>query len=176
MYGWRNNGGLGTAAPTNVYVQTAPPANPTVSDCAYDCTTFWNWLIHPCCVDASPNWEGNFITGSNPYQGLPETPPPIAPLSPVATASNPNPLITPPASASAAQETVDATIAATTAANQAQAQSFFADLNTSIQNQNPSGCSSTIAPSFGVCDSTIYWVGGILAASLLLFGSMGRGH
>lgn len=117
----------------------------------------------------------------NPYQGLAPTPGNVnmnIPGPPVATPSNANPLVVPPVSGPAAQETVDATIAAGEAQRQANAQSFFADLNTSIVNaQNAAaGCPSTIAPSLGVCDSTIYWTAGILAGVVALSAFMKGGR
>lgn len=163
MYGWRSEFGLGDTAPTNANVQAAPPANPTVSNCSYDCTTFWNYMFHPCCVDASPNWAGNLIAGGNPYQGLPPTPAPTPPPAPVATPGNPTPLTTPPANQQMAQDTVDATIVAGQQAQQAQAQDFFSSLDTSL---NPAGCSSTMLS--GICDSTVLIAGGIVFTTLML--------
>ena len=163
MYGFRTGTGMGAVS---ALVQTAPPADPT---CLHDCTSFWNWMLFPCCADAAVNWETIQITG-NAYEGLPSTPAPSTMPAPVGTAANPTPLTTPPADQSTAQGTVDATITAGQTAQQTQAQSFFADLS----NWTNAGCSSSILS--GVCDSTVFIAGAIAAAGLLFMFAGGGGR
>ena len=168
MYGWRKGFG-DTPAPTSATVQTAPPMNPT----GYDCTSFFPWLVQPTCSAAPTNWFTQTFGGAPNYTGVVAPPAPAPPVAPVATASNPAPLTTPPASEAGAQETVNATITATQQAQQAQAQDFFSQLDLAL---NPGGiCNQNLAisNSLGICDSTIYWAGGIALGLFVLF-SMGK--
>ena len=170
MYGFRQGFGDVRAA-----VQTAAPANP---DCnppvGVDCTSFWEYMIHPNCGCTYPNWMTSTFGTSTAYQGLPNPPAPTGPPAPVSTSANSTPLTTPPADQSTAQGTVDATIAAGTAANQAQAQGFFADLSTWIDTANAgSTCSQNLIS--GVCDwMTVAGAGIVFVGVMALFGSSGR--
>lgn len=149
MYGW----GMGQVA------------NPV-------CTGTFSWLDPGCWgvwigaqMTGQANAAGNLDTSSS-YSGFPLPPAPLPPPAPVATAENPTPLTTPPSSAAEAQNTINATLAAGTAANQQQYQQFFATV--------PTGCQSTILPSFGFCDTTIYWAAGITVLLGFVYMAGGR--
>lgn len=165
--------GLGVDA-ANVAVQVAPPRDvlKTPWGTTIDCTSFLSFITWPQCSLVPTNWA-SIQAGTNPnYVGLANPPIPPAPPVPVATASNPNPLVVPPVDQSGAQQTVDQTIAAQGQDWQTQNQQFFADLSQSLN----LGCAQNFALSqqLGVCDSTLYWTGGVVAALLLFAFAAGR--
>ena len=133
-------------------IVAAAPGNPA-------CTGPSSWFDPYCWLFGPPDTSSNYV-------GVPAPPPPMPPPAPVPTANNPNPLTTPPATGADAQATVDATIAAGVAANQAMYQNWFASV--------PSDCTQTILPSAGICDTTVYI--GVGVAVLLGFVFMAGGR
>lgn len=159
MYGVRQSWGLGDAQNVSM----------TADDIAA-CNAHY-WLLPIPCWALSPSaWASAAVL--NPANLTPGVP-----LPPVATDSNPTPLTTPPVDAASAQGTVDATVAATTAASQAQIldavqtnQPYLPADNSPL---NPfSDCNESIIT--GVCDWMLY-LGGIGAAALFIF-SYARGR
>jgi hypothetical protein len=127
--------------------------------------TGWSLYLDPACWGMSIA-GGLDTSDASAYQGLTQPPQPLPPPAPVPTADNPNPLILPPASGQSAQATVDATIAAGVAANQAMYQNFFSKV--------PTSCQSTIFPTFGICDLTVYWAVGIVGILGFVYMAGGR--
>lgn len=121
----------------------------------YDCDSWSNLFVPTCWGILDPSAAAAASNAlSNPSVYAPVQAPPT-PTAPVATLSNPSPLTTPPASAADAQSTVDATLAANYAAWLAQNR---ATMNQTADNLAAAAtCPETILPSWGICDSTVYW-------------------
>ena len=128
------------------------------------CTKYY-WLLPIPCWSLSPSaWQS--AAALNPSLLTP-TPP----SQPVATPSNPTPLTMPPASAEDAQATVDATVAASTAASQ---ENILAAVQTQQSLLPSDACSETIIS--GVCDVVVYIAGALLAGVVLMSAIAPRGR
>lgn len=131
----------------------------SISATGPSCTSSLSW-IDPACwglwalgnATGQVNDAGNFDTSSSYPVGYTPPPAPLPPPAPTGDA-----LTLPPASGADAQSTVNDLIAQNVAQNQQQMQNFYNNL------KPPATCAMTLAPSAGICDSTIYWGVGIAA-------------
>lgn len=121
-----------------------------------DCDLWSNFFQSVCWIPGA--------TVTTPV--LPEPPIPASPGAPSGSA-----LTVPPASGAEAQSTVDALVTAAGQQTQANTQSFYNALPSDLVAQP---CNQTIVPLLGICDTTVYLVGGIGAAALLLMAFAGR--
>jgi len=159
MYGWRTERGLGDATGPSEFVLTW-------------CLDF-PWFCSAETVQAAKN--ANAVLQGDTVLPSQLTPPTLAkgataPLTPA------NPVSTLPTGCQDDPSMcVQAQVTAQTQQNQNAMQQFFANLDPTLNPPGP-GCTSSILPSFGVCDSTIYWTAGILAGVFALSAFMKGGR
>ncbi len=137
----------------------------------YDCDSWSNLFVPTCWGILNPSAAAaasNVLANPQTIEPI-QAPPTVG--APAPTASNPTPMTTPPASTADAQSTVDATLQANYNAWLAQNQATVSQ--TAANLAAAASCTETILPSWGICDSTVYWGAAIVGVfGLVLF--MGR--
>jgi len=138
----------------------------------YDCDAWANLFVPTCWGILNPSAASaasNALANPSVYAPVQAPPPPPAP---VPTDANRNPLVTPPSSAAVAQGTVDATLQANYNAWLAQNQATMSQTADNLA--AVASCTETILPSWGICDTTVYWAAAILGVFGLMFFMGGR--